>query len=129
MEKAITTYLALTEGYIQEVASDLFFSPLLFSQCGERAIYYCTLYRYFTCSSSANVLKPHFPCLTHLGTPGPVICVWVPLDSGMFSDFIGPLPPFAFPSFSSRWGRPGSRLLFSLAPAFLLYSGYLFVGL
>lgn len=33
MEKAITTYLALTEGYIQEVASDLFFS-LLFLNVG-----------------------------------------------------------------------------------------------
>jgi hypothetical protein len=74
--------------------------------------------------------KPPFSCLTHLGTPDPVICVWVPWTLGcslillvhyrLFFFFLLFLP--------SHWGRPGSRLLFLAcrSPLFRLTS---FVGL
>lgn len=39
-----------------------FLSSSFFLMWGTRCLFlYSTLYRYFTCSSSANVLKPHFP--------------------------------------------------------------------
>lgn len=70
--------------------------------------------------------KTPFSCLTHLGTPDPIICVWVPLDSGICSCFIGLFPPFFLPS---HWGRPGSRFFFLTLLPFSSVQVVFFMGL